>query len=100
MELIIEQLITLKGKLKTGDYFTARRSYNNVDFLPKVGDIIEESVYHRNDPEFKVYKTSFNYDEGYYIAYLEPYTIDSEDRNYIEKMKTTFKEHDWQVLNT
>lgn len=99
MELIVQQRITLKNKHKMGDFFTARKTYESVEFLPKIGDAIEDSVYHRNAPEYKVVSTSFNYEENYYIAYLDTITIDSDDRNDIEKEKELYRLHKWEVLN-
>ncbi|WP_039785266.1 hypothetical protein, partial [Paenibacillus riograndensis] len=93
MNLIIQQYVHLKDKHKFRDSLTARKLYADVDFLPRIGDAIEDSVYHRNDPAYTVTEASFNYEENYYLAYLETVSIDSEDRNIIEERKEIYKAH-------
>lgn len=99
MDLIIQQGVQLKNAKKYGEFFTARKTYKEVNFLPRIGEIVEDSVYHRNDPNFKVENATINYESNYYLADIAPYIIDSEDKNRIEEIKKIYSSHGWEVLN-
>lgn len=99
MKLLIEQRIYLKGKKGHDNVFTARKTYTDVDFIPRLGDFIEEAVYPSNSSSYKVTSVTINYEHNFCLAVVESVEIDSENKDEIKQSKSTYRSHNWEIFN-